>query len=100
MIPSCVGLVVCLRQVSAHSFAQEKVEPGGQHGTICPGRDSDYIGFHPPCEALISCTFSSIVLPVTTSTEQLTWFHYQKNSQVYARNSINTDKEEMTSGTT
>lgn len=44
MIPSHVGLVVCLRQVSAHLLGQEKVEPGGQHGTVCPRRDSDYIG--------------------------------------------------------
>lgn len=39
----------CLQQVGAHSLEQEKVEPGGQHGNVYPGRDSDHTGFHPSC---------------------------------------------------
>ena len=46
VIPSFVGLAVCLSQVSAHSLGQEEAEPGGQHGAIYLGRNSDYLGYH------------------------------------------------------
>lgn len=92
MIPSLVGLGVCVRQAGANMLRQEKAELGGQPVEPSAQEGTVITEVQPTVLSSDSCTGSSRVTSHTSKAE-LTWVHHWKNSHVYARNSIETARK-------